>query len=111
MVMLMNRTRIVVWLYFSKMSEKEAKFLPRLDLNLPWEAGRQSQYCMVPYVQIPYSGKYSWGPNFVLFVHNKNLTHETYVMMGVFSCVKNSVLSLCGRFRAQSLPYMEGDEH
>ena len=66
--MLMRRTRSVVWLYFSKMSEKEAKCLPRLDLNFPWEAGGQSQYSMVSYVQIPYSGKYLWGQNFVLFV-------------------------------------------
>ena len=67
-VMLMSRTRSVVWLYFSKMSEKEAQFLPRLDLNFPWEAGGQSQYSMVSYVQISYSGKYLWDPNFVLFV-------------------------------------------
>jgi len=39
---------------------------------------------------LPYSGKYWWGPNFVLFVlslSEQNLTHETYIMMGMFSCV------------------------
>ena len=41
-------------------------------------------------IWISHSGKYSWGPNFILFVlslSERNLTHETYVMMGVFSCV------------------------
>ena len=34
-----------------------------------------------------YSGKYSWGPNFVLSVLSL-LTHEMYVMMCGFSSVK-----------------------
>ena len=40
---------------------------------------------------LPYSGKYSVGPNVVLFVlslSGRKLTHETYIMMGVFSCLK-----------------------
>jgi len=45
----------------------------------------------VTHIELLYSRKYSWGPNFVLFVlslSERNLTHETYVMMDVFSCVK-----------------------
>ena len=56
----------------------------------------QSQFlCIDHYLSVRvvlYSGKFSLGPNFVLFALDQSIRtkikHEMYIMMGVFSCVR-----------------------